>query len=764
MINIKSISTEACTIMAIFVLKSTIRPAIRALLVLLFVTLILYVVYNGLIIQPASAASPPGVAWQKTYGGPGDDEARSVRQCPDGGYIVAGYTYSFGNGGSDVYLVKADGSGNLQWSRTYGGSGDDLAYAVNLTRDGGYIITGYTYSFGNGGSDVYLVKTDGSGNLQWSKTYGGAANDSGCSVFQAVDGGYVIGGYTSSFGNGSNDFYLIKTDASGNLQWSRTYGGPGDDDGKDIIPTSDGGYAFLGYTDSYGNGSYAVYLVKTNATGDVQWTRTYGGSGRDFGQFIRQTTDGGYVIAGLSAPYSNNGVHDALMIKTDSMGNAQWIKVYGGSNFDEARAVQQMSDGGYVLAGQTDSFGNPNGDLFVVKTDSNGNAQWTSTYGGSGISRTWSMDKTLDGGVIIAGATTSYGNGSYDVYLVKLNQIVPTPTPTPTPTVAPTAGFTVAPNKGNFPLFVQVTNTATNATTYNYSWGDNTANSTTPAPTHTYNAAGTYTVIQTVTNSNGSASATQTVTVTTVAPTVTPTVTPTPSPSPQPAVYNVSTTHRWAVYNGTNELIEQFLVNPGTTVAQSVLYNNTGTRPDSYNVSVTGIPSSWWRSTLYGNSTVQPGDGRYGNVNITPTTKGTYPFNVTVTSNGNKFVSSTQSYTLYVSSGYNVTTTHRNATYYGTNKSIERMMIFPGTTVSQSVYYLNTGTKPDSYNVSVTGIPSTWWKFTLNGASTVNPGDGRYGNLAITPRSFGTYTFTVRVTSKGDSTVYSTQTYTMHVL
>ena len=250
-------------------------------------------------------------------------------------------------------------------------------------------------------------------------------------------------------------------------------------------------------------------------------------------------------------------------------------------------------------------------------------------------------------------------------------------------------------------------------------------------------------------------------------------------------VYNVSSTHRWAVYNGTNAPIEQFLVKPGTTVSQSVQYNNTGTVPDSYNVSVSGIPSGWWSFTLYGNSTVQPGDGRYGNVYITPTTGGSYRFNVTVTSNGNKSVSSSQSYTLNVSStptptptatptatptptptppSYNVTTTPRPATYLGMNASINQFVIFTGTTVSQGVYYQNTGTKPDSYSVSVSGIPSTWWSFILTGASTVQPGDGRYGNLAITPKTFGTYKFTVRVTSNGNPGVYSTQTYTLNVL
>ena len=208
-----------------------------------------------------------GQNWEKNFGGSGDDFGNFVQQTTDGGYIITGETYSYGNGNgySDVYLMKIDGNGVEQWSQTFGGIIDDWGMSIQQTTDGGYIITGYTRSFGNGGDDVYLIKTDDNGVEQWSQTFGGTDYDWGNSIQQTTDGGYIItGGTTNSIVNGYNDVYLLKTDGNGVEQWSQTFGGTDDDEGKSVQQTTDGGYIISGKTRSFGNGNSNVYLIKTD--------------------------------------------------------------------------------------------------------------------------------------------------------------------------------------------------------------------------------------------------------------------------------------------------------------------------------------------------------------------------------------------------------------------------------------------------------------------------------------------------------------------
>jgi hypothetical protein len=207
------------------------------------------------------------VSFAKTYGGTDYDVASSVQQTSDGGYIVAGYTYSFGAGGDDIFLIKTYANGNLQWAKTYGGTWDDWARSVRQTSDGGYIVAGFTGSFGAGGDDIFLIKTDANGNISWAKTYGGTYSDYAYSVQQTSDGGYIVAGYTYSFGAGDYDIFLIKTDANGNVQWAKTYGGTSDDWAFSVQQISDGGYIVAGYTGSFGVGG--AFLVKTDANGNI---------------------------------------------------------------------------------------------------------------------------------------------------------------------------------------------------------------------------------------------------------------------------------------------------------------------------------------------------------------------------------------------------------------------------------------------------------------------------------------------------------------
>jgi len=213
-----------------------------------------------------------------------------------------------------VGLLKTDSDGNTLWTRTYGGSSDEKGYSAQLTSDGGYIIAGYTGSFGAGRSDVYLLKTDSSGDTLWTRTCGGSDSDCGYSVQQTSDGGYIIAGETESFGAGDDDVYLVKTDSDGDTLWTRSYGGSGYDRGRSVQQTSDGGYIIAGYTNSFGAGNTDVWLLRTDSSGDTLWTRTYGEMPYDYGHSVELTSDGGYIIAGDTRSFGA-GDYDVWLIK-----------------------------------------------------------------------------------------------------------------------------------------------------------------------------------------------------------------------------------------------------------------------------------------------------------------------------------------------------------------------------------------------------------------------------------------------------------------
>ncbi len=314
--------------------------------------------------------------WTKTYGGIGDEESYAMQQTTDGGYIFAGIDSSSGLGSYNVYLVKTNTIGDTLWTRSYGGNQSDFAQAVQQTADGGYIVAGYTSSFGAGEADIYLLKTDASGNLIWSKTYGGAHGDYGFAVKQTTDGGYIVSGITSSFGispyGNINDVYVLKTDASGNINWSKTYGQNGDDWSFGVVQTNDGGYAITGHTNTDSTAALSdVYLIKTDANGDTLFTRSFGGSNYDKGTALIQTNDSGFVIAGSTYSFGN-GTSDVYLIKTNKLGNIIFNSTFGGSGNDWAYAISQATDAGFTLAGYSDNFGVANSSFYFIKTDEQG--------------------------------------------------------------------------------------------------------------------------------------------------------------------------------------------------------------------------------------------------------------------------------------------------------------------------------------------------------------------------------------------------------
>jgi serine/threonine protein kinase len=363
--------------------------------------------------------------WQKTYGGSGDDWANSIQQTSDGGYIVAGGTTSFGAGRRNVYIIKLDEDGNKIWEKIYGGSGDDWANSIQQTSDGGYIVAGGTTSFGAGEKNVYVIKLDAYGNKIWEKTFGGWSNDIAYSIQQTKDGGYIVAGWIESLRAGGRNrkwnVYIIKLDAYGNKIWEKTFGGRSHAGAYSIQQTKDGGYIVAGWTYSFGAGEKNVYIVKLNKNGNKVWEKTFGGWSNDVAYSIQQTKDGGYIVAGWTESFGAGG-SDVYIIKLDAYGNKIWEKTFGGSGDDWANSIQQTSDGGYIVAGGTTSFGAGRRDVYVIKLDAYGNKIWEKTFGGWSNDIAYSIQQTKDGGYIVAGWTESFGAGGSDVYIIKLDE------------------------------------------------------------------------------------------------------------------------------------------------------------------------------------------------------------------------------------------------------------------------------------------------------------------------------------------------------
>ncbi|MDD5530740.1 MAG: T9SS type A sorting domain-containing protein [bacterium] len=358
--------------------------------------------FTLLLLATKAIASTPDVLWTKNYGGASDDRGQSVQQTEDGGFIIAGETCSFGAGGFDIYLIKTNSYGDTLWTRTFGGTEEDFGYSAQQTNDGGYIITGYTGSYGAGSYDLWLIKTDSSGNKTWDKTFGGTASDVGNSIQQTNDGGYIITGLHNGY-----YFWLVKTDVNGDSLWTTVFfGGMYDSEGNSVQQTTDSGYIITGYSwpyDTVGPGPRFndVWLIKTDAKGDTLWTKTYDGinSYNDYGYSVQQTKDGGYIIVGGTG-ISFGGNDNMWLIKTDANGDTLWTRTYGGNYDDVGFSVQQTRDGGYIITGYYYNI-----DLYawLVRTDNNGDTLWTKTvYEAQGNS----VRQTKDGGYIITGTTS----------------------------------------------------------------------------------------------------------------------------------------------------------------------------------------------------------------------------------------------------------------------------------------------------------------------------------------------------------------------
>jgi hypothetical protein len=319
--------------------------------------------------------------WDSHLGGLDADWGQMAIETSDGGYIICGTTESFGALDFDLYVVKTDQFGNMIWDKMLGGADKEIGYSVCETSDGGYLLTGATYSMGAGYDDIYLVKLDNVGNTVWEKAFGDANFNRGHSVIETSDGSYLVSGVTivddADGGDGNDDFYLLKIDVSGNMIWESNLGKLFYDAAYQTIELADGGFAVVGFTYYYGGGfSSDIKLVKTDSLGNQIWEQHYGGSNDERAYSVAETLDGGFIIAGETKSYGA-GESDVYLVKTDNNGNQIWAKNFGGSGREYGRAVCTTPDGGYMITGQSDSYGI--GDfwfqMYLIRTDANGNVQ-----------------------------------------------------------------------------------------------------------------------------------------------------------------------------------------------------------------------------------------------------------------------------------------------------------------------------------------------------------------------------------------------------
>lgn len=420
-------------------------------------------------------AQAPTIQWQKSFGGSREETALDVLQTPDGGYIfvgransvdgdVVGYQWNYDLFNGDVWVVKTDAVGTIEWQKLYGGYANDGSSKIIATSDGGYVLACASESSNGtvtnpiGGYDYWILKLSSIGDLQWQKRLGGTSEDMIRDIKQTSDDGYIVTGRSSSNlpnAQGLREVYTVKLTSAGTVQWWKPYGGSADDVANSICQTPDGGYIMVGSTKS-SNGSFTsnhgmsdAFLIKTNAVGIIEWQKTYGGSNDDFGHTVIVLADGSYVFSASSMSSNgdlttNNGNTDLWVVKTDNSGNIIWQKSYGGSVsecYDDSE-ISQTSDGGFVIGGiaysnNGDASGNHSyntGDAWAIKLDRLGNKLWHRCFGGTAEDYGYSIRETADKGYIMSGLNraapqfqgtnadwTPGTNRSYDAWLIKLN-------------------------------------------------------------------------------------------------------------------------------------------------------------------------------------------------------------------------------------------------------------------------------------------------------------------------------------------------------
>ncbi len=344
------------------------------------------------------------------------DEAQDVEELPDGGFIVVGKTWMAHTASIDILLLRTDAEGRVLWHKTFGGVYRDEGYAVAMTRDGGFIITGSTESYTNGMNDLWLIKVDGTGNMQWSQSFGGSSYDCGLDVQECENGGYIAVGYTQASITGAWYAWLLRTDPLGREIWSRRYGGSERDLGSAVRETSDGGFIVTGLAQRSGNNLSAMWLFKAAPDGALIWERTVDGVDSKSGFDLVEAPDGSIAITGQSDSPSAQA-SGMVFVRLDPAGDVLVDRVLAQDAI--GMGIDIAADGSFILCGYTNPYGSDGSDILLLNVESNGGTRWQRNIGGTRLDRAYSVITTSDKGIMVVGSTRSFGHGDLDLLLLK---------------------------------------------------------------------------------------------------------------------------------------------------------------------------------------------------------------------------------------------------------------------------------------------------------------------------------------------------------
>ncbi len=356
--------------------------------------------------------------WEEVIGGRLDDAAHAVVEMPDGGYALAGHTRSSGMLDRDAWILRLDSRGHLVWQQVIGGPMTEKVFGIAATEDGGVVIAGETYSVGEGGSDALIARLEADGDLRWQRTFGGRHNDGARSIAPMANGGFIVAG--SKGGPDDDDVWVIALEENGDKRWDLTHGTRGEDGAVSITQAVDGGFAVAGYTQRPGLSSFDNWVVRLDARGEMMWQRHFARGIFSAGTAVRTAPKGGFFVAGVSQERTPRD-SQSWVIRLADDGKTLWKRLSQDNGSNEAWGAATTRDGGVVVVSAAQAEGGGQSKARLVRFASDGDIVWSRTVGGRAWDRPTAVITTRDGGIVVTGYTTGRGAGYQDVWVIRLD-------------------------------------------------------------------------------------------------------------------------------------------------------------------------------------------------------------------------------------------------------------------------------------------------------------------------------------------------------